>query len=138
VSSVGLADDFRTFVMRGNAVDMAVGIVIGSAFTALINSIVNGLLLPLVSVPGTVDYASWKFGVGGGVFAPGLVFTALITLLVVAAVIFFLVVRPIAALEARRRAHEAKPAVTTKECPECAATIPLKARRCMYCTTPLH
>ena len=123
--------------MRGNAIDMAVGFVIGVAFTTLINSIVNGLLLPLISVPGKVVYSSWSFALGGGVFMPGEVLTALITFLVVAAVIFFVVIRPIAMLEHRRKAREAKPPVTTKECPECASTIPLKAHKCMYCTSPV-
>ena len=110
---MGVWEDFRTFVMRGNAGDMAGGIGIGMAFTTLINSIVNGLLLPLVSIPGNVDYSSWAFWVGSGFFAPGKVLTALITFLVVAAVIFFAVIRPIALLEKRRAAQAPKPAVTT-------------------------
>ncbi|HEV2316793.1 MAG TPA: MscL family protein [Thermoplasmata archaeon] len=128
-------DDFKNFVIRGNAVDMAVGIVIGSAFTALITAIVNGVLLPLISIPGSTNYASWKVTVGHGIFLPGTVLTALITLIVVALVIFFAVVRPLAHLAARRAAKQAAAAPTTKECPDCLSQIPLKAHKCMYCTS---
>jgi large conductance mechanosensitive channel len=130
-------DDFRAFVLRGSAVDMAVGIVIGSAFTALITAIVNGLLLPLISVPGSVNYGALTYQLGGGKFLPGIVLTALISLLIVAAVIFFAVVRPLAQMDARRKARMPVAAATTKECPECLSQIPLKARKCMYCTSPV-
>ncbi|MGI0151512.1 MAG: MscL family protein, partial [Thermoplasmata archaeon] len=130
-------EDLRAFITRGSAVDMAVGIVIGTAFTAVITSIVNGLLLPLISVPGHLNYGAWKFLVGGGLFLPGAVLTAIISFAVIALVIFFAVVRPIGAMEARRAKRAAPPPVTTRDCPECLASIPLAARRCMFCTEPV-
>lgn len=132
---MGAMDDFRTFITKGNAVDMAVGIVIGTAFTAIVNAIVAGLLLPLISVPGSINFSSYSHKFGGGVFMYGTVITALITFVIIALVIFFGVVRPIAQMEARRAAKQPKAAATTRECPECLSQIPLKATRCMYCTS---
>jgi large conductance mechanosensitive channel len=132
---MGVVQDLKQFITHGNAVDMAVGIVIGTAFTAVITALVNGILLPLVSVPGAFDFSGVQRQVGGGVFKFGLVLTAVISFLLIAVTVFFAVVRPLAMLEERRKARLPAAGSTTKECPECLSQIPIKARRCMYCTS---
>jgi large conductance mechanosensitive channel len=132
---MGVASDFRDFIAKGNVIEMAVGIVIGLAFTALVNAVVNGLVLPLVSVPGKTNIAGWTVPVGGGIFLPGSVIEALITFIVIALVVYFAVVRPLAQMEARRAAKKPAVTATTKPCPECLSDIPLAATRCKYCTS---
>ncbi|MCI4335568.1 MAG: MscL family protein [Thermoplasmata archaeon] len=135
---MGTLADFRDFIAKGSVIEIAVGIVIGLAFTALVNSVVQGLVLPLISVPGKINISGWSVAVGGGVFLPGSVIQTLITFIVVAAVIFFAVIRPIAAMEARRAARAPVSAPNTKTCPECLSTdLPLKATRCKYCAVKL-
>jgi large conductance mechanosensitive channel len=130
--------DFRDFIAKGNVIDMAVGIVIGLAFTALVNAVVQGLILPLVSVPGHTNIAGWSVPVGGGLFLPGSVLEALITFIIIALVVYFAVVRPLAHSAARRAAKAPAPPVTTKTCPDCLSTdLPLGAKRCKYCTSTL-
>jgi large conductance mechanosensitive channel len=132
---MGVASDFRDFIAKGNVIEMAVGIVIGLAFTALVNAVVNGLVLPLVSVPGNTNLSDRTFRLGGGVFLPGSVLEALITFIIIALVVYFAVVRPLAHMEARRAAKTPAPTATTKPCPECLSDIPLAATRCKFCTS---
>ncbi|MCI4346024.1 MAG: large conductance mechanosensitive channel protein MscL [Thermoplasmata archaeon] len=134
---MGVASEFKDFIAKGNVVEMAVGIVIGLAFTALVTAVVQGLILPLVSVPGSVNIASWNVYVRSGHFFPGSVIQALISFLVIAAVVFFAVVRPLAKMEAKRAARKPAAPVTTKSCPECLSDIPLGASRCKFCTAKL-
>ena len=128
--------DFKAFVLRGNVVDLAVGIVIGAAFGALVASFVENLLSPLIAIPGSSvgRFADYHFTVGGGDFRYGQVITDVVTFLLVAAAVFFFVVRPVNALMDR---HKSEPDVQspTKQCPECLSSIPRDARRCAYCTS---
>ncbi|HEY7780067.1 MAG TPA: large conductance mechanosensitive channel protein MscL [Ktedonobacterales bacterium] len=127
-------NDFKAFILRGSVVDLAVGIVIGAAFTAVVTGFVSDLLMPLIGIPGKFDLSSWTWTVNGSVFHPGLFVNVLIAFLIVAAVIFFLVVQPVNALMARRKTSlPADP--TTRDCPYCLSTIPLKATRCPFCTS---
>ena len=129
--------DFKNFVLRGNVVDLAVGIVIGAAFTAVVNSLVKDLLTPLITIPGTANFANLKFTVNHSVFAYGTFLNAVVSLVTIAAALFFFVVRPINSLVARRRAGaETEPG--TRDCPECLSEIPVLARRCRYCTAPVN
>ena len=129
--------EFKAFVLRGNLIDLAVAIVIGLAFTALITALVADLLTPLIAaIFGSHDFASLTFTINGSVFRYGDFLNALITFLTVAAAVFFFVVLPANALIQRaRREPTADP--TTKKCPECLSEIPLDARRCAFCTTQL-
>jgi large conductance mechanosensitive channel len=129
--------DFKAFIMRGNAVDLAVGVVIGAAFGAVVDSIVKGILTPLISIPGKTNFAGLHFKVGGGNFAYGAVINAIISLILIGAAVFFLVVRPLNALEERRKRAEPEPESPTRPCPECLSEIPKQARRCAFCTTEL-
>lgn len=127
---------FREFIMRGNVVDLAVAVVIGAAFGALITSFTTDILTPLLGLVGVPDFSDLTLTTpGGAVIAYGSFLNALISFLLVAVAIYFFVVSPLNALEARRqRGTEATP--TTKTCPECASEIPMAARRCPMCTQP--
>jgi large conductance mechanosensitive channel len=123
--------DLASFTFRGNMVDLAIGIVIGTAFTAAVNAFVRDLLTPLISIPGKVNFAQLHATVGHSVFAYGDFLNFLLTLALDAVAVFFLVARPIARAAARRhRTEEA----TTRPCPECLSDIPKAARRCAQCT----
>lgn len=125
--------DFKAFLLRGNVVDLAVAVVIGAAFGAVITSFVSNLLTPLLAIPGTTDFSRLKFSVGGGTFMYGQFLNDLLAFLLIAAAIFFFVVKPINALMARRKT-EPDVESTTKDCPECLSSIPSGARRCAFCT----
>jgi large conductance mechanosensitive channel len=98
--------DFKAFLMRGNVVDLAVAVVIGAAFTKVVNSVVEGIITPLVGAIISTDFSDMTFEVNGSVFSYGVVIDAIITFVSVAAVVFFLVVKPMQALNARRLAGE--------------------------------
>lgn len=123
---------FRDFITRGNLIDLAVAVVIGAAFTAIVTAIVKDIITPLIgAIWGTHSFESLSFKVHGSTFAIGDLINAMIYFVIVAAVVYFLVVKPMGSLMARRaRTVE----VTTRDCPECLSTIPLAASRCMYCT----
>jgi large conductance mechanosensitive channel len=126
---------FRQFILRGNLVDLAVAIVVGTAFTALVNSLVKSIFTPLIAaIFGKPDFSGLVFTINGSRFLYGEFINALITFLTVAAVMFFLVVKPVNALLERLRPE---PAVDqqTRECPECLSAIPVGARRCAFCTS---
>jgi large conductance mechanosensitive channel len=126
--------DFKEFLLRGNLVDMAVGIVIGVAFAALVTALVSDLITPLIAaIGGKPDFSNLSFTINGSHFLYGSFINALLTFLVIAAVIFFLVVKPVNALMARRRVE---PPVdeTVRQCPHCLSEIPAAATRCAFCT----
>ena len=129
--------DFKEFLLRGNLVDMAVGIVIGVAFAALVTAFVADLITPLIAaIGGQPNFDNLSFTINGSHFLYGSFVNALISFLIIAAVIFFLVVKPVNALMARRRT-ETPVDVPTRPCPECMSEIPEAARRCAFCTTEL-
>jgi large conductance mechanosensitive channel len=129
--------DFQRFVLRGNVVDLAVAVVLGTAFTAVVNAVVVGLLTPLVAaVVGEPSFGDLGFTVNGSRLVYGAVLDALIAFVLVAAVLFFLVVRPVNALSARLRPEPPLDA-ETRDCPECLSAVPRAARRCAFCTAAL-
>ena len=132
-----LLKDFRTFVLRGNLVDTAVGIVIGIAFAALINALVADLITPIIAaIAGKHDFSALSFTIHRSRFLYGDFINALIAFTSIAAAIFFFVVKPVNALRARRKTE---PPVdeTVRSCPECLSEIPVAARRCAFCTTQI-
>jgi large conductance mechanosensitive channel len=125
--------DFKAFLLRGNLVDMAVGIVIGVAFTAVVTALVGDLLTPVIgAIGGKPDFSGLSFTINKSRFLYGAFINALLSFLLVAAVLFYVVVKPVNALIARR-AGTAEP--TTQPSPECLSEIPLAARRCAFCTS---
>jgi large conductance mechanosensitive channel len=129
---------FKQFILRGNVVDLAVGVVIGAAFTAVVNALVADILTPFISAVARLpDFSTWEIQLGEAVFKYGHFLNALISFVIVAAAVYFLVVTPINTLIHRTR-HAEKPAdPTTKKCPACLSEIPIKATRCAFCTIDL-
>jgi large conductance mechanosensitive channel len=125
--------DFKAFILRGNVVDLAVGVVIGVAFSTLVMSFVDNLLTPLVAIPGTKDFKDYRFTVSGSSFNYGVFLNDLISFLLIAAAVFFFVVKPINALMSRRKT-EPDVESTTKECDFCLSSVPVGAIVCAFCT----
>jgi large conductance mechanosensitive channel len=126
--------DFKAFLLRGNLVDTAVGIVIGLAFAAVITAFVGDLITPLIAaIAGKPDFSALSFTINKSHFLYGAFFNAVISFVVIAAVLYFLVIKPVNALMARRKT-EPPVTETTRECPECLSQIPVGARRCAFCT----
>jgi large conductance mechanosensitive channel len=129
--------DFRDFILRGNVVDLAVGIVIGAAFGTLVAALVADLITPVVGViGGEPDFSALSFTINGSTFRYGHFINALIAFLLIAAAVFFFVVRPVNALM-RRYKTEPDVDMPTHDCPECLSAIPVAARRCAFCTAQL-
>jgi len=127
--------DFEQFLLRGNVVDLAVGVVVGVAFAAVVTALVGDLLTPLVAaIFGSHDFSALTFTIHGSHFLYGAFVNAVLAFVTVAAVVFFFVVRPVNALMARRRTEPPVDA-TTRKCPECLSEIPIEARRCAFCTS---
>jgi large conductance mechanosensitive channel len=130
--------EFRDFILRGSVLDLAVGIVIGAAFTAIVNSLVADMLTPLIGIIFSTDFSALTWTVRDSTITYGNFLNALISFLLVAAALFFFVVKPMNALAARRAAAgPAEEEASTKVCPECASAIPVAARRCPMCTSQL-
>jgi large conductance mechanosensitive channel len=129
---------FKQFLLRGNVIDLAVAVVIGGAFGAVVTALVKDLITPLIAaIAGKPDFSALKFTVNGSIFAVGDFLNALVAFILVAAAIYFFVVAPMNAIMARARRGQAPPDPTTKQCPECLSTIPIQARRCAFCTSPV-
>lgn len=127
---------FKAFLLRGNVVDLAIGVVIGIAFASVITAFVKDLVTPLIAaIGGKPDFASLYFTVNNSKFMYGDFINAAIAFLIIAAVIYFLVVIPLMALIARSR-KEPPADPSTKKCTECLSEIPLDAKRCAFCTQP--
>jgi large conductance mechanosensitive channel len=133
-----MLDGFKKFVLRGNVVDMAVGLVIGAAFGGVVTSLVKSFIEPLIAlIVGKPDFSALAFPVNGTNFPYGVFLTAVVNFLLIAAAIYFFVVLPVNALVARMNRGEKPPDPTTKKCPECLSEIPIEARRCSHCTQPV-
>jgi len=129
---------FRQFLFRGNVIDLAVAVVIGGAFGAVVAALVKDLLTPLIAaLVGKPDFSALTFEVNGSKFLYGDFINAVISFALIAAAVYFFVVVPVNALTARMHRGEAPPDPTTKKCPECLSEVPIAARRCAFCTSPL-
>ena len=127
--------EFREFILRGNLVDLAVAVVIGTAFTVLVTALVEDLITPLIAaIGGEPDFSNLTFTINGSEFRYGEFLNALFAFLLIALVVFFLVIKPVNALMNR---FSTEPPVDeeTRSCPECLSEIPVDARRCAFCTT---
>jgi large conductance mechanosensitive channel len=130
-----MLNDFKAFLLRGNVVDLAVAIVIGVAFTAVVTAFVEDLVTPLIAaLGGEPDFSALTFTINGSTFRYGDFINAVISFLILAAVIFFFVVQPVNYLVQRSK-KEDPPDPTLKKCPDCLSEVPVDARRCAFCTT---
>jgi|SRR5579863_359613 len=133
-----MLDGFKKFILRGNVVDMAVGVVIGAAFASVVGGLTKAFLNPLIKlVAGGEKFSSIQFTIHGVVFPIDDFINATISFVLIAAAVYFLVVLPINTLVARMHKGEKPADPTTKNCPECLSEIPIDARRCSHCTQPV-
>jgi large conductance mechanosensitive channel len=129
---------FREFLLRGNVVDLAVAVVIGGAFGAVVTALVKDLITPLIAaIVGKPDFSAISFTINGSQFPIGDFINAVVSFLLIGTAVYFFVVVPMNAFMARMRRGEAPPDPTTKKCPECLTDVPIAARRCAACTSVL-
>ena len=129
---------FKEFVLRGNVLDLAVAVVIGGAFGAVVTALVKDLITPLIgAVVGKPDFSALVVTVNGSQFLIGDFLNAVVSFLLISLAVYLFVVAPVNALVARRRRGEPPSDPTTKKCPECLSEVPIAARRCAFCTSVL-
>jgi large conductance mechanosensitive channel len=131
----GLLQEFKAFILRGDVLDLAVAVVIGLAFKSVIDALVKDLITPVISIPGKTNFSDLHFGIRHSVFRYGDFINTVVSFVIVAWAVFFLVVKPMDALLARLGLRK-DPDTPTKECPECLTAIPAAARRCSACASP--
>jgi large conductance mechanosensitive channel len=129
--------EFRDFILRGNVIDLAVGIVIGAAFGAMVTSFVTNVLTPLLALLRVPDFKTLAFYANGTPVPYGLFLNSLISFVLIAAAIFFFVVKPVNAMTTRLKKPDGEAEKPIKECPFCATEIPSAAKRCPHCTSEL-
>lgn len=128
----------KQFLLRGNVLDLAVAVVMGGAFGAVVNAMVKDLLTPFIAaLIGQPDFSAITFEINGSKFLIGDLVNAIVSFVLVGSAVYFFVVVPMNALTARMRRGEPTPDPTTKKCPECLSEVPIAARRCASCTTVL-
>ena len=130
--------EFRDFVLRGNVVELAVAVVMGAAFGAVVTAFTASFVTPLIAaIGGKPDFSTLSFTINGSRFTYGVFFNALLSFLIIAAVVFFFVVRPLNRMMARLKPEPAVDRVV-HPCPECLSDIPEEARRCAFCTAEVR
>ncbi|MGA3020481.1 MAG: large conductance mechanosensitive channel protein MscL [Candidatus Micrarchaeales archaeon] len=131
---MSLAKEFKDFIMKGDVIDLAVAVIIGLAFNAVVTAFVTDIITPLIGIPGHVDFTSLTYTINGSMFLVGPFINAIINFITIALVVFFFIVKPISKM---KEVSSKKTAVspTTKQCPECLSTIPIGAKRCAFCTS---
>jgi large conductance mechanosensitive channel len=128
---------FREFIMRGSVVDLAVAVVIGAAFGAVVKAFVDNIITPIIAaIFGQPDFAALKFTINGSVFQYGLFINALISFLLIALAVYYVVIVPMNKMAELRARGKAPEDPTTKQCPECLSEIPVAAKRCAFCASP--
>jgi large conductance mechanosensitive channel len=129
---------FKQFILRGNVLDLAVAVVMGAAFGAVVTALVKDFLTPLIAaIVGKPDFSAIQFTINGSKFAIGDLINAVVSFLLISAAVYFFVVLPVNSLMSRLKRGEAPPDPTTKACPECLSQVPIAARRCAFCTSAL-
>ncbi len=133
IDSMNTITEFKEFILRGNVVDLAVAVVIGGAFGGIVKAFVSDLITPLIGLPGKIDLSSLNTIIHGAKFGFGDFLNTIISFVIVAAVVFFFVVKPVNYLMSLRKT-ETPVTAATRECSECLSSIPAKATRCVFCT----
>lgn len=130
--------EFKMFIMKGNVVDLAVGVVVGVAFTAVVNGFVKDIITPLIAaIGGQPDFSGLYFTINNSRFLYGEFINAVISFLIIAAVLFFFVVQPLNKLQSHASRSKKAEDPSERKCPECLSDIPKAAKRCKYCTSKL-
>jgi large conductance mechanosensitive channel len=138
LKKVTMLGEFRTFILRGNVVDLAIGVIAGAAFSALVKSLVENIFMPIITaIIGKPDYTNLHVTVNHSVIGYGTFLTALITFLLTMAAVFYFIVKPINVMTRRFAPPASDGEPEQRECPDCLSDVPARARRCMYCTTAL-
>ncbi len=127
------AAEFKEFILRGNVVDLAVGVLIGGAFGGIVTALTADIITPFIGMFGKIDLSNLNTTINGAKFGFGHFLNTVISFVIMAAVVFFFVVKPINFLMSRRKTEPAA-AATTRDCPQCLSSIPLLATRCAFCT----
>ena len=136
-----MLNEFKKFILRGNVVDLAVAVVVGAAFNSVVQGLVKDIITPLIAaIGGKPDFSNLSFKLHGSVFMYGDVLNLIISFIIIAAVVFFMVVQPLNHLQSLANRGKEPQEPTDRKCPECLSTIPKAATRCAFCTakiTPL-
>jgi large conductance mechanosensitive channel len=132
-----IREDFGKFIRQGNLVQLAIAFVMGAAFAALVTALVADIFTPLIGAAGKVNLATLQVPINGSILLPGLFLNAVITFIIVALVVFFAIALPYQRYLDRKAAKAPKPTTTTRACPECLTEIPLAAKRCSACASPV-
>ena len=129
---------FKQFILRGNVLDLAVAVVMGAAFGAVVTALVKDLITPLIAaIAGSPDFSGIAVTINGSRLLIGDFLNAVIAFLLMAIAVYFFIVLPVNSLTARMNRGEAPPDPTTRKCPECLSEVPIAARRCAFCTSSL-
>lgn len=130
--------DFKKFILRGNTVDLAVAVVVGAAFSAIVAALVKDLITPMIAaIGGQPDFSKLHFTINNSTFLYGDFINAVVSFVIIAAVIFFMVIQPINKLVARASRNKTTPEPSTIKCPKCLSEVPKAASRCAFCTSKL-
>jgi len=129
---------FKQFLLRGNVLDLAVAVVMGAAFGGVVTALVKDIITPLIAaIIGKPDFSAIEFTINTSKFLIGDFINSVISFLLIGAAVYFFIVLPVNRILARMRRGEAAPDPTTKKCPECLSDVPIAARRCAFCTSPI-
>ncbi len=134
---MSVVSEFIDFISKGDVIALAVAVVFGVAFNSVITALVTDLVTPLIGIPGHVNFNSITYTVNNSTFQVGAFVNSIINFIVIALVVFFLIVRPVERFQKMRQSKK-QTTPTTKVCPECLSTVPIGAKRCMYCTSKLR
>jgi large conductance mechanosensitive channel len=134
---MSLANELKDFIMKGDVIDLAVAVIIGVAFNAVVTAFVTDIIMPLIGIPGHIDFASFTYTINGSIFLVGSFINAIINFITVALVVFFFIVKPISKMK-ERTSKKTPVSPTTKQCPECLSNIPIGAKRCAFCTSKVR
>ena len=135
---MSLLSEFKDFMLTGDVIALAVAFIIGAAFNSVVTALVTDLFTPIIGIPGHISFNSITYTVNGSVFLVGPFINSLISFIVIALAVFFLIVKPVNKLKARMAPKAAPAPPATKDCPECCSKIPINAKRCPFCTSKLH
>ena len=130
-----IRDDFVTFISKGNLIQLAIAFVMGVAFSALVTALVGDIFTPLIGAAGHFNFASWQYKLNGSTIMQGAFLNSVISFLILALVVFFVIALPYQRWADRQAAKKPAATATTRPCPECLSQIPLAAKRCSFCTS---